>query len=323
MSDTATAGRYAFYDFKPDLGDMASEILAGLATDPKRVSPKFFYDERGSKLFEEITRLEEYYLTRTEMALFDAHLGEIAAMLGDELCLIEYGSGSSLKIRRMLEAITPVAYVPVDISHAHLQDNARALHKDFPTLEVFPVCADFSEPITLPEEVAGLTAVGFFPGSSIGNFDPDGAHAFLSVVRQEVGAGGALIIGVDRKKPVEVLEAAYNDARGVTAAFNLNVLHHINEELDADFDVAAYEHFARYNSDAGCIQMFLRANSSQDVSVAGERVTIAAGETLHTENSYKYHPEEFVALASSAGFDVAAAYTDERDWFSLFLLTGV
>ncbi len=318
----SSKGNYAFHDFKPPREDMAGEVLRGLTSEPKYISPKYFYDARGSALFDQITDLDEYYLTRTEMALFDQYLPEIARQLGSGLCLIEYGSGSSLKIRKLLEAITPSAYVPVDISNEHLQENARSLHADFPHLHLYPVCADFTQKVTLPDAVADLTKVGFFPGSSIGNFRPAEALEFLSNVRETVGLGGSLLVGVDRKKSVRVLEDAYNDAAGITAEFNLNVLAHLNDALSADFLLDQFEHLARYNADEGCIQMFLRSTRDQQVTVAGETVDIAALETLHTENSYKYEPAEFLELSRRAGFREQAHWSDPRDWFSLFLLHG-
>lgn len=324
MSESSVAqGEYTFYDFKPDDKDMAEEVLEGLSRVPKIISPKYFYDERGSKLFEQITELDEYYLTRTEMALFDAYLPDIARLLGENLCLIEYGSGSSLKIRKLLEAITPSAYVPVDISHQHLQENARRLHADFPQMHTFPICADITQPFALPEGVAGFTKVGFFPGSSIGNFSPQDARQFLVNVRETVGQGGALIIGVDRKKSKQILLDAYNDADGVTAAFNLNVLQHFNYALEANFDVTRFGHEATYNEEQGCIQMFLKSQDNQTVNIAGVNVEFCRDEALHTENSHKYHPEEFLMLAGEAGFREQAFWCDTQDWFSLYLLQGV
>ncbi len=319
----SSKGSYAFHDFKPAAEDMACEVLRGLTSEPKTISPKYFYDARGSALFDRITELDEYYLTRTEMSLFNQHLPEISERLGGGLCLIEYGSGSSLKIRKLLEAIAVRAYVPVDISNEHLQDNARALHADFPHLHVYPVCADFTARFTLPEKVSALAKVGFFPGSSIGNFDPLHAQQFLTNVRQIVGAGGALLVGVDRKKSVQVLEDAYNDAAGVTAEFNLNVLAHINDALGADFILENFRHLARYNDEQGCIQMFLQSTQDQQVTVAGVTVYIEALEKLHTENSYKYHPQEFVELAAKAGFREEAHWSDAQQWFSLYLMRGV
>lgn len=313
-------GEFAFFDYEPNGVDIASEVIAGLTSNPKHISPKYFYDQRGSELFEAITELDEYYLTRTELSLFTAHFSEIAELLGDNLCVVEYGSGSSLKIRKFLEAVTPTAYVPIDISQDHLRENAKALHQDYPWLHVYPVCADFTQPLELPEVTADMNKVGFFPGSSIGNFEPRAACEFLKNVSQELGPGGSLLIGVDRKKSVDVLHSAYNDAEGVTAEFNRNVLVHLNERLDATFDVEQFEHEARYNEDDGCIQMFLRSASHQVVEVDGQVVEFAEEEELHTENSYKFHPEEFLALANEAGFIQKRMWSDQRNWFSLFLL---
>lgn len=313
-------GAYEFFDFEPATDDMASEVQRGLKSSPKVISPKFFYDARGSQLFEQITELDEYYLTRTEMSLFDAHLPEIAEVLGDNLCLIEYGSGSSKKIRKVLETVSPSAYVPVDISQDHLKENAWALYQDFPHLDVFPVCADITQQFALPEAVADRIKVGFFPGSSIGNFEPQLAQSFLRNVRAVLGAGGALIIGVDRKKTVSVLERAYNDADGVTAAFNLNLLAHLNARLEGNFDLGGFEHDARYNEAQGCIQMFLRSRAEQTVEIAGITVEFETSEELHTENSYKYHPEEFADLCATAGFQIDRQWSDPQDYFTLYLL---
>lgn len=311
---------YAFYDYDPPEEDMAQAVLAGLKNEPKFIEPKYFYDQLGSELFEQITRLEEYYPTRTELGLFDAYLGEVSEHLGEALCLIEYGSGNSVKIRKLLESLTPDAYVPVDISKDHLRENAEAVHRDFPGLGVFPICADFTSRLTLPPQVEKLEKMAFFPGSSIGNFTPPEARVFLENIRATVGPSGLLLIGVDRKKDARLLENAYDDAAGVTAAFNLNVLAHINRRLHADFDLDAYQHIARYNEAEGRIEMFLRTTRQQKVTVAGEQIAFAADELLHTENSYKYNPEEFRSLAASAGFIVERHWTDDRAWFSLFLL---
>jgi dimethylhistidine N-methyltransferase len=322
MSDAgkSAAGRFQFFDLKPGIVDMREEVLAGLTADPKRLSPKYFYDERGSRLFEQITRLPEYYLTRTELALFDRHLDELAAVVGAGTCLVEYGSGSSLKIRRLLQQIKPAAYVPVDISSDHLQAQARALHRDHPWLDVYPTCADFTVAFPLPPPVLGLPRVGFFPGSSIGNFDPAGAVRFLGNARTTLGAGARLLVGVDRKKDRTVLEAAYDDATGVTADFNRNVLAHINRRLGADFPLSAFHHEASYDAAAGCIRIHLRCSRAVTVEVAGTPIHIAAGERIHTENSHKYHPDEFAELAHRGGFSVERWWTDARDWFALFLL---
>lgn len=316
----AGLGRFEYFDLKPKQADMREEVLAGLSAPAKSLPPKYFYDARGSALFERITRLPEYYLTRTEMTLFDANLDAIAGALGDGFCLVEYGSGSSLKIRKLLERLRPAAYVPVDISGVHLEAEARALYRDYPWLDMFPTCTDFTGPFELPEPVVGLPRVGFFPGSSIGNFEPAAAAEFLHNVRSTLGPGGRLLIGVDRKKDPAVLEAAYNDAEGVTAAFNLNVLRHLNESLHADFDLQAFRHEACYDAERGCIRMFLRSLTEQTVRVAGTAIDFAADETIHTENSFKYAPAEFRDLAGRGGFAVETWWTDAKDLFALFLL---
>ena len=321
MSDHAQLkGDFAFFNRKPAQSDVLAEVKVGLQQEPKRISPKYFYDERGSKLFEQITQLDEYYLTRTELELFDICLPEVAKLLPERLCLLEYGSGSSLKIRKVLNEIVPTAYVPIDISAEHLKQNALALHADFPGLAVYPVCADITQQVELPPGLEELTKVAFFPGSSIGNFDPDEASDFLENVRQTIGSGGYLLIGVDRKKNREVLEAAYNDARGVTAEFNLNVLHHLNSQMRADFAVDQFEHVANYNEEEGCIQMFLRSKAEQVVTIADIHVALDEDELVHTENSFKYHPDEFQNLAALAGYTLVERFDDARDWFSIYLL---
>lgn len=313
-------GRFEYFDLKPPAADMRAEVLAGLTRAPRSLPPKYFYDEAGSKLFEQITGLPEYYLTRTEMALFDAHLADLAAALGSGRCVVEYGSGSTVKIRKLLEGIRPSAYVPVDISGDHLRDQARALHADFPWLDVYPTCVDFTAPFALPAPVTGLPTVGFFPGSSIGNFEPAAAQAFLGNVHETLGRDGRLLIGVDRKKPAALLEAAYNDSRGVTAAFNRNVLAHINERLGADFDPQAFAHRAHYAEEPGCVQMFLESRVDQTVHIGDVSLEFRAGERIHTENSFKYHPDEFEALAARSGFATETWWTDDGDLFALYLL---
>ncbi len=319
---TVAAGRFRFFDLKPRVADMREEVLAGLLASPKQLPPKYFYDERGSELFERITRLPEYYLTRTEMALFEANLDALADAIGEGVCLVEYGSGSTRKIRKLLERLRPAAYVPVDISGEHLEAQARALFQDYPWLDVFPTCADFTTPFELPEPVGALPRVGFFPGSSIGNFEPAAAERFLRNAHTTLGRGARLLVGIDRKKDPSELEAAYNDRQGVTAEFNRNVLRHMNERLQADFDPAAFDHEAHYDPQAGCIRMFLRSSGDQTVHVAGTAIRFAAGETVHTENSFKYDPEEFEALAGRGGFGTGAWWTDEAERFALFLLEG-
>jgi dimethylhistidine N-methyltransferase len=297
-----------------------AEVLRGLKAARKQLSPKFFYDEKGSKLFEAITELPEYYLTRTELAIFDASLQELAAAIPERSCVIEYGSGSSLKIRKVLQAIEPAAYVPVDISGEHMADMARSLAADFPDLAIYPTCADFTSSFELPPPVANMSKVGFFPGSSIGNFEPVQAAAFLGRVATTLGPGGKLIIGVDLKKDVDVLEAAYDDAAGVTAEFNLNVINHLGETLGIDLDASRFSHRAEYNAEVGAIQMFLDVLESHEVTLAGQSIELQAGEAIHTENSFKYDPAEFLALVADAGFREAGRWTDEKGWFAVYLL---
>lgn len=313
-------GEYHFFDLKPARQDVRAEILAGLGARHKHIAPKYFYDERGSALFEAITELPEYYLTRTEMTVFERYRDEIGAVIGGDTCLVEYGSGSSQKIRKLLSSAQPRAYMPVDISEDHLQHNARALHRDYPGLSVYPVCADFTEPFELPDVGDSWKRVGFFPGSSIGNFDPTDAVRFLANIARNLGPGSQLIIGIDLKKAKAILEAAYDDAQGVTAEFNLNVLNHLNDALGADFATTEFAHVALYNETLGCVQMFLRSRKAQRVKVGEVVVEFAQGETIHTENSYKYHIDEFRALAEDAGFTVSSTWTDVADWFAVVLL---
>jgi len=315
-------GTFRYFDLKPRTADMREEVIEGLTATPKRLSPKYFYDATGSFLFERITELPEYYPTRTEMALFEAHLEDIAAFLGKGFCLVEYGSGTTRKVRRLLERLRPAAYVPVDISGDHLVAEARDLHRDFPWLDVFPTCADFTGPFELPAPVRRLRRVGFFPGSSIGNFDPGGAREFLANVHATLGVGGHLLIGVDRKKDPIVIERAYNDAHGVTAEFNRNVLRHINVRLGANFQPERFAHEARYDAEHGCIRMFLRSLGEQSVQIGPLEVRFVAGETIHTENSYKYLPSEFIDLAGRAGFRTLSWWSDADGLFAVFLLSS-
>ena len=312
--------RFEVFDRKPPLPDMVAEVARGLRQRQKSIPPKYFYDAAGSKLFDAITRLPEYYLTRTEIGILDDNRDAIGRRVGVGTCLVEYGSGSSVKVRILLDACRPAAYVPVDISKDHLVTSARAIYNDFPALSVYPTCADYTAPFDLPPVALELSRVAFFPGSSIGNFDPPAADRFLAAVAGTVGAGGMLIVGVDAKKDPRVLASAYNDAAGVTARFNENLLTHINAAAGADFDLTGFRHRAEYNADAGRIEMYLDATRDQVVRINGDSVAFARGEALHTENSYKYAPDEFVAKAERAGFDCIAAYRDERSYFMVLLL---
>lgn len=312
---------WVLYDYEPAVGVVAAEVLTGLQKDEKQISPKYFYDERGSQLFDAITQLPEYYPTRTELALFDRFLPEIKQRAAREpFCVVEYGSGSSKKIRRVLDVLQPAAYVPVDISRQYLLDNARQLKADFPELAMYPVCADIGESFALPEEVHAMRKLGFFPGSSIGNFSPEEATRFLQRVRLTLGHDAQMLIGVDAKKSVAVLEAAYNDSAGVTAEFNLNALLHLNDQLGADFNPQQFAHVARYNAELGCVQMFLRSRVAQQVTIGQTIIEFAAHELVHTEDSYKYQPQEFSRIAQQAGFGETVLWQDANAWYSLFLL---
>lgn len=298
---------------------MRTEVLAGLAREQKRISPKYFYDERGSALFEAITELPEYYPTRTEIAILESHGDEIARAVGDSSFLIEYGSGSSRKIRLLLESLRPIGYMPVDISCDHLLAAAEAIASEYEWLNVYPTCADYSSDWELPLTPDGVRKVAFFPGSSIGNFEPVDAQRFLSGVRRTVGEDGALIIGVDLKKSTDVVERAYNDADGVTAEFNRNILHHLNSRLEGAFDPERFEHAALYNEEAGRVEMYLVSTTRQTVVLGGEEVSFEQGEAIHTENSYKYEVAEFTSLAHEAGFNLGASWSDESNYFAVFL----
>jgi len=310
------------HDCEPDTGTFYAEVVSGLSAARKTLPCKYFYDANGSQLFDRICELDEYYPTRTELAIMRASIDDIASVLGDGCRLVEYGSGSSIKTRLLLDHAPGIsAYVPVDISRAHLMQTARRLAEDYPRVKVTPVCADYTAPFTLPvapASVRGTTV--YFPGSTIGNFHPRQAQAFLMQVAQLVGRGGGLLIGVDLKKDPAVLNAAYNDAAGVTAAFNLNLLTRINRELAADFDLASFRHEARYEAGLGRIEMHLVSLCQQAVHVGEARFVFRQGETIHTECSYKYTREEFADLAQRAGFSVEEFWSDPVNLFSVQFL---
>jgi dimethylhistidine N-methyltransferase len=295
----------------------ARDVLEGLSRPPKTLSPKYFYDDAGSELFVEITRLPEYYPTRTELGILTARAAEITALIPPEAAVIEFGAGATTKIRILLAAHRVAAYVPVDISGDFIATQAEELRRDFPDLAVHPVAADFTHPFVLPHAVRDLPKVGFFPGSTLGNFEPDDARRFLASARDILGRGARMIIGVDLEKDEAVLLPAYDDAAGVTAKFNLNLLIRINRELGADFDLAAFSHRAVYNRDQHRIEMHLVSRCDQTVHVLGERVAFNAGETIHTENSYKYSLARFRALAREAGWTPARCWTDRDAMFSV------
>ena len=290
-------------------------MIAGLALPQKALPPKYFYDDPGSRLFERICRLPEYYLTRTELALTKANIAAIARFAGRGCELVEYGSGESLKTRLLIRALRPAAYLPVDISQAALRGAAERLGREFPWLEIVPVNGDFSRPVELPRSRA--PRVVYFPGSTIGNLSPEEAHAFLSMTRDQAAR---MLVGVDLRKAATTLHAAYNDSRRVTAAFNLNLLARINRELGADFDPKSFEHYAFYNAAAGRIEMHLVSLTRQNVRIGRHRFAFEAGESIHTENSYKYSIEGFRALAAAAGYLGEKTWTDRRGLFALHAL---
>jgi len=295
------------------------DVLEGLRADPKRVPAKYFYDAEGSRLFERITELPEYYPTRCELRILQDHAADIAALIPVGAALVEFGNGSPRKARLLLRAAPKLAcYVPVDISGEALQQAATELRRDMPWLTILPVHADFCDPFELPAEARAAPArVGFFPGSTIGNFEPHEAAKFLRHAARILGAGAVMIIGADLVKPVEVLNAAYNDAAGVTAEFNLNLLRRINRELGGTFKLETFEHHAFYNREHSRIEMHLASLKRQKVRVAGECVDFRAGEAIHTENSYKYTIEQLAALARGVGWQPAGVWTDPRDYFSV------
>src|SRR5271156_5585337 len=291
--------------------EFAADVIAGLTTKPKSLPPKYFYDLAGSSLFDRITRLPEYYPTRSELALLEKHAPEIASLFPSGSALIEFGSGSSRKARILLRAAASVeAYVPVDISGDFLQQDAVRLRRDFPHLAICPVVADFTAMAELPTAIAAMPAAGFFPGSTIGNFEPYEACSFMRRAGAMLGAGSVLVVGVDLEKSPDILYRAYNDAEGVTAKFNLNLLARINRELGANFDLAAFEHHAFYNAERHRIEMHLASTKRQKVRIGDATVEFRAGETIHTENSYKYSIESFQALARGSGWSPLKAWTD-------------
>ena len=299
----------------------ARDAIGDLSQHPKRLSPKYFYDATGSELFEAITRLPEYYPTRTELKILRDRGSEIAAIIPRGAALVEFGAGATTKVRLLLERCAFGAYVPVDISGDFLNAQASALRKDFPALAVYPVAADFTAPFALPEEIAAMPKVGFFPGSTIGNFEPHEACRFLRSARDILGKGAQMIIGADLEKDERVLRDAYNDASGVTARFNLNVLVRINRELGGNFDLSAFTHRAIYNRERHRIEMHLISKKTQTVRMLGTSFSFRPGESIHTENSYKYSIERFTAVARGSGWTVRESWTDPNRMFSVHALT--
>lgn len=296
-----------------------ADVLAGLAAPIKAVPARWLYDRQGSEIFEAITDLPEYYPTRTEVALLNRHCDDVASIAGTGSAVIEFGSGSSYKTPILLKCAKPAAYVPIDISGDFLRDSAAALQDDFPGLPIHPVEADFMKPIRLPDAVRGLPKLGFFPGSTIGNMVPRTAVDLLRAMKDTLGDGAFLLIGMDRIKDPAILIPAYDDAAGVTAAFNMNLLHRINRELKGTIPVDAFRHKAVWNDEKARIEMHLEAQEDVSFTVEGEPFTMKKGETIHTENSHKYGPRDARLLLHAAGWGVRADYTDDKNQFALLL----
>ncbi len=308
MSD---ASAVPILDLHPPAEDLAAEVIAGLSQSPQPTLPaKLFYDERGSKLFEQICDLPEYYPTRTEVSILESCRNELAKQVGTGVTIVEFGSGSTRKVRLLLDALDVAAYVPVDISRWYLQEAARELTADYPDLLVRPVLADYSQAVPLPEGLPDGPHVGFFPGGTLGNFLPDEAVAFLKRVADTLGSGGTLVIGHDLRKDPAVIHAAYNDAAGVTADFNRNVLVRLNRTVHADADVSRWHHYAPFVPSKGRIEMHLVADDDQVIRVAGRTFKFERGVSIRTELSHKFTPTTFGALADAAGYDVVSAWTD-------------
>jgi dimethylhistidine N-methyltransferase len=304
----------------PESSDFVSDAIAGLSSNPRTLPCKYFYDERGAALFQKICDLPEYYITRTEIDILDRNRAEIASHLGPNIELIGLGTGAGTKTRILIEALeTPAVYIPVDISEKQLRESTANFRKIFPDLEILPVCADYLQPVVLPSpHHKPARNVVYFPGSTIGNFEPDEAVQFLRRVANVCRENGGLLIGADLKKAGDVLEAAYNDRAGVTAQFNLNLLERVNRELGADFDLDQWRHRAIYNSDAGRIEMYLISESDQFVHLDEQRFHFRRAEKIVTEFSYKYSPEEFSALAGKAEFEFEQMWTDDARLFGVF-----
>ncbi|MDB5423413.1 MAG: hypothetical protein JWQ29_829, partial [Phenylobacterium sp.] len=301
--------------------DFARDVLAGLARPQKSVPPKYFYDAEGSRLFEAITELAEYYPTRTEIALLRRTAGEIAQVIEPGAALVEFGSGASTKTRILLDAAPQIGvYVPIDISQSALDAAAAAIRRDYPKLPVAPLTDDFTNALNLPPAAKNRPVVGFFPGSTIGNFTPEEARDFLVGARRLLGPGAAFLVGIDLVKPEATLVAAYDDALGVTAAFNKNLLGRINRELGGDFDLHGFVHRAVWNPRESRVEMHLESLREQAVTVAGQAFSFRAGETLHTENSYKFNLESFAALAAAAGWTLERTWSSEQPAFAVVLL---
>jgi L-histidine Nalpha-methyltransferase len=298
---------------------LITDVLRGLKSSPKRLAPTYFYDERGSQLFERICTVPEYYITRTETAILAANASRIAGTVGEDTLLVELGSGASTKTRLLLDQLPGLAaYVPVDISRSHLLEAARRVAESYPNIDVHPVCADFTQPFSLPNiRREHARVVVFFPGSTIGNFDAPAAIELLWSMRDVAGPAGGLLVGYDLVKAPPILERAYNDASGVTAAFNLNVLARLNRELGADFDLDGFEHQAVWVPAHSRVEMHLISGHAQEVTIAGESIAFAPGERLVTEHCHKYTPHSFARLAAAAGWHARDTWSDPENYFNV------
>jgi dimethylhistidine N-methyltransferase len=317
-----STSKVKFYDLHPPLADFRAEVLQGLQQPEKTISPKFLYDKKGAELFEKICSLEEYYLTRTEIAILQKYAGEIADLIDGQV-LIEFGSGGSQKVRFLLDRTEELpVYLALDISQQHLWESCQRLTEDYQELETIAICTDYTQPIILPEieAIANKKYIAFFPGSSIGNLELQEAINFLKNTAELIGKGGGLIIGVDLKKDTTILEPAYRDGKGISAAFALNLLTRINRELKANFNVDNFSYDAVYNSDRGRIEMYIVSSIDQKVTIDDRDIIFRMGEKLRTEYSYKYSIDEFINLAGQAGFSSRTVWTDDRDLFSIHYL---
>jgi dimethylhistidine N-methyltransferase len=301
-----------------------TDILDGLRGSTKRIPSKYFYDERGSELFERICELDEYYLTRIELQIMQTFAREMAVQLGERVMLIEFGSGRSLKTRILLDQmLDPVAYVPIDISTDHLWESAAELRHQYPGIEILPMDADFTLPLSIPQSSRPYShAAVYFPGSTIGNFEPDAARKLLCQIVNLVGKDGGLLLGIDLKKDPQLIHAAYNDVEGVTAMFNLNILNHLNEVLNADFDLDRFEHLSTYIPHAGRVETFVVSCCDQQVNVGDLTIHLRRGERIQTEYSYKYTVEEFADFAAEVGLMLHRYWTDPEQMFAVLHLVN-
>ncbi len=321
MTNSALAKLSAQQTAEERVQEFATAVVAGLSKPKKSLPSRFFYDARGSELFEQITQLPEYYPTRIEVAILKAHVAEIASGLGQDTVLVEFGSGSSLKTEILIDHMPNLAaYIPIDISQSALADARQRLAARYPRLDIRPLVGDFSKPIDVPSDLTGYRRVGFFPGSTLGNLVPADAAKLLGAMRLTLGSDSQLIIGIDLKKEVRKLIRAYNDSAGVTSDFNLNLLARINRELDGGIDLDSFRHEAIYNPGEGRVEMHLVSEKDQEIPISGRRFTFRSGETIHTENSYKYSIDQFQALAGESKWQPLGVWTDDDKQFSVHLL---